>query len=149
MRWESCMKSSCQISNGSLSSLKCPGEVWICFPGSYFGQVGQARLALSAVFLAFPHQYWFINPISLSVDQWFNICTVVRSGNFRILEMAILLFDPNQNSLFLSTSHQIPNIVSPCLGPVVGHVCSIFPNCQLVGHPFRTWQRSGSRCPFE
>lgn len=33
------------------------------------GQVGQAKEALFMVLLAFPHQYWFIDVIILSMDQ--------------------------------------------------------------------------------
>ena len=47
-------------------------------------------------------QYWFMNAVILSVDQWFNACTVFRSGNFRVVGRTGLLFGPNQSFLFLS-----------------------------------------------
>ena len=40
--------------------------------------------------------------IILSVDQWFNACTVVRSGDFRVSGRTGLFFGPNQSFLFLS-----------------------------------------------
>ena len=54
------------------------------------------------VLLMFPHQYWFMNAIILLVDQWFNACTVVKSGNFRVSSRTGLLFDPNRSLLSLS-----------------------------------------------
>ena len=44
-----------------------------------------------------------MNAVILSVDQWFNAFTVLRSGHFRIFGRTGLLFGPNQSSLFLST----------------------------------------------
>ena len=52
--------------------------------------------------LMFPHQYWFRTAVILSVDQWFNACTVVRIGDLRVSSRTGLLFDPNQSFLFLS-----------------------------------------------
>ena len=98
----SCMKSICQTWNSPLGSLKGLGTVWTGFPGLYIGHVGQVKEALFVVLLMFPHQCWFMNAIVLSVHQWFNACTVVRSGNFGVSVRIGLLFGPNQSFLFLS-----------------------------------------------
>lgn len=48
----------------------------------------------------------FIN-VSTSNDTgmptWFNACTVVTGGNFRISGKVRLLFDPNKSFVFLSS----------------------------------------------
>ena len=43
-----------------------------------------------------------MNAIIFSVDQWFNECVVVRSGNVRVSSRTGLSFGPNQGFLFLS-----------------------------------------------
>lgn len=66
-----------------------------------FGQVGQVRWALFAALLMFPHQYWSMNAIIFSVDQWFKACTMVRNENLRVSGRTGLLLGANQSFLFL------------------------------------------------
>lgn len=96
------MKSTCQISKGSLGSLNAHGRYGFLSQDCILDQWEEQGRHFFAAFLIFPHQYWFMNTISLLLDQWFNVCTIVRHGNFRILGRARLLLDPRQNSLFLS-----------------------------------------------
>lgn len=70
------------------------------FPALCFGQVGQVRWAFFVTSLILPHQYWFMNTIIFLVDQWFNACTGVNSGNFRISGRARLLIGPSHFFLF-------------------------------------------------
>lgn len=50
----------------------------------------------------FPHWYWFMNAITLSINQLFNACTMIRTGNGGVSTRAGLLFGPNKSFLFLS-----------------------------------------------
>ena len=101
------MKSICQALNDPLGSLKCLRAVCTGSPGLYFRQKGQVRQALSAALLMFSHQYSFMKAIIFPIDQWFNACTVVRSGNFRVSGRTGLLFGPNQSSLFFSNQQSL------------------------------------------
>lgn len=53
--------------------------------------------------LLFSHQYWFMNAVSLSVDQWFNAGTIVRGGNFRVW---VIIWPKPELSLY---SHAVLN----------------------------------------
>lgn len=66
-------------------------------PWLYFGQV---REALFLALLTFCHQFWFMNVIILSVEKWFNACTVVKGGNFRVSVRIVLLFSPSPKLSF-------------------------------------------------
>ena len=47
----------------------------------------------------------------LSVNQWFNACTVVRSENFKVPNSFRLLFGQNQSFFFVS-NQQLLNFKS-------------------------------------
>lgn len=44
--------------------------------------------------------FWCIRVIILSVDQWFNACTIVSNGNSRVSGRTGLLFGPSQGFFF-------------------------------------------------
>lgn len=67
---------------------------WIVFCTGRASKVGLVNI-YSVALLIFPHQYWFIKAIIL-LDQWFNACTVVSNGNFRVSSRTGLLFGPTQ-----------------------------------------------------
>ena len=104
------MKSICQNLNGPLGSLKCLGAIQTDFPGLYFRQ-WDSEIGTFCGLINVSHQYWFLKAIILSVNQWFNACTVVRSGNFRASSRTGSLFRPNKNFLFLS-NQQLLNFQS-------------------------------------
>ena len=93
------MKSICQTLHGPLGISRYPGAVQQGFPRSYFGQGGQARGALFVALLVFPQRYFFMNAIILSVDHWFNACTIIRNGNLNISHQISLLFNLNQSGV--------------------------------------------------
>lgn len=92
--------------------------------------------------LIFPHQYWLMNAIILSVN--INICTVVNRGNFRFLvgpdyyliQIRVFFFYQTNNS-------SIPNIVFPFLVAITGLLWSIFLSYHLGKHAFGSGQRFG------
>lgn len=69
--------------------------------------------------LIISHPHWFVNPIILSVGQWFNVHTVVSvsSGDSRISGRARLLLGPTR-VLFLSNQLLLdfPFWGASCLG---------------------------------
>lgn len=70
-------------------------------------------------------------------DPRFNARTVVSTGNLKMSDRASLLFGVNPVSLSYQTnSYQISNTELTFLGPIVGHLWSIFSNRHLEEHLF-------------
>lgn len=81
----------------------------------------------------FCHQCWSMNAIILSADQWFDACTVVRSGNFKIFwEGQIVIWFKPEFSFYWADNYEISNILFSSLEPIVGYLLSIFPKLSSV-----------------
>ena len=65
----SCIKFTYQTSNSPLGSLKYQVVVYTGFPELDVEQVEWMKQPLFAVLWMFPHKYWFINAIILSINQ--------------------------------------------------------------------------------
>lgn len=62
-----------------------------------------------------------------SVEKWFNVCTVVSSGNFRISKRSGLLFGPNPSSLFIeATVTRLPILFLPPWGLFFNVFCQFY-----------------------
>lgn len=79
-----CTEPICQTSNGPLGSM---GVSQDCILAS-----GTSRVPAILVHEHYP----------FTVDQWFNVCTVVSTGNLKLSGTATLFFGPHLSSLFLS-----------------------------------------------
>ena len=98
------MKSICQTLHGPLGisryhSWYLPRSSAARFPQIVFWTGRNSREALFVALLVSPQQY-FMNAIILSVDHWFNACTIIRNGNLKISHRISLLFNLNQSFVF-------------------------------------------------
>ena len=87
---------------------------------------------------------------NFSVEQWFNVCTVESSVNFRIPDRSGLLLGPNPNSLFLLSQQSLD--CQYCFS-LSGAYCSMslvnFSKFSFGKDLFGPWQKFGYWFPWQ
>ena len=121
MRWRKFMKSIYQTLNGPLGTLKyleavqsLPwGVLWI----TRTIEVGTFYSVVNVSLTIFIHH--------LSIDHWFGVCTVMRSGFFRVSDRTEL-FDINHTFLFFPKIVKFPILFFLLLNLILGLLEPVF-----------------------
>ena len=117
----SCIKFTYQTSNSPLGSLKYQVVVYTGFPELDVEQVEWMKQPLFAVLWMFPHKYWFINAIILSINQQLKDMQWWEMGILESLgRVDYYLVQTRAFSFYQTNCHWISNLVSLFLRPILG-----------------------------